>query len=245
MNVKIIDATYDPLTLLIYTKNTRLRGQVSMDDIQGWSYNKRLEHLEYMKGTIQSAFEFVRYTFEITGVSRSFTHQLVRTRNAVYAQESQRTVDVRDAEVLGVPSEYKIEAHELKELYGAMIDAGHPVQDARQILPNGIETSIIMNVSLRELMHMAEVRLCTRTAGEYQEVFKAMKAEVESRHPEFTNMLEVHCVKHGTCCFPNYTECPVQDSTFKVDDGFRSFVREAWEETDHVANPIAKDGKTM
>lgn len=246
MKVQLLDYQENALDILIYTKNTRLRQELRLEDIKYWNYNQKLEHLDYMKKTIQSSFEFVRYIFDINGVSRNFTHQLVRTRNACYAQESQRTVDVRDARVLGPDhQEFSEVADNIVGTYGDFIDEGMAVQDARNILPTGIETSITMGVSLRELMHMGEVRLCTRTQGEYQNVFREIRNEVLRVHPWLEGFIEVHCVKHGTCCFPNYTDCPIQDRVIKVEDDHRAFIKELWDQTDHVAVPVAKNGRTM
>lgn len=246
MKVELLDYQPQALELLIFTKNTRLRAEQTMQNIACWSMERKLEELDYMKKTIQSSFEFVTYVFNIEGVSRNFTHQLVRTRNAVYAQESQRTVDVRNSAVLG-PDHYhfNIAVQCSKNAYSDMIDEGVQVQDARNILPTGIETSITMGTNLRELMHMAETRLCKRTQGEYQEVFKAMKAAVVEVHPYFEDMIEVYCVKTGICCFPNYKECPVQQYTVKIADSHKQEIKGCWEANQHVANPIAKDGRTM
>ena len=84
MKVKLISYTQDALELLLLTKNTRLAndGLLTLDDIKGWSHDKKMQHIGYMRDTIQSSWEFVDYTFKISGVSRAFTHQLVRTRTA-------------------------------------------------------------------------------------------------------------------------------------------------------------------
>ncbi len=248
MKVKLIDYQKNALDLLIYTKNTRLKSELTMDDISKWDMAKKLDHLDYMKKTIQSSFEFVRYTFDISGVSRSFTHQLVRTRNAVYAQESMRTVDVRNAGFHNPSQSLLLEAASIiaKDAYAICIEDGIPIQDAREILPTGTLTSITMGTHLRELSHMAEVRLCKRTQGEYQQVFKLMKEEVCRVHPYFADMIEVYCVKTGICCFPNYTECPVQKHTVKIYDSMKQKIRDVWASSDHVANPIViSEGKTM
>lgn len=248
MKVKLLDYQPHALELLLYTKNTRLRQEVTMSDILAWDMEKKLEHLDYMKKTIQSSFEFVTYVFDIYGVSRNFTHQLVRTRNAVYAQESQRTVDVRDSAIIGIDNLTEnavLAAGYAKDAYATNIDAGNAVQDARNILPTGIETSITMGTNLRELAHMAEVRLCTRTQGEYQKVFKEMKERIVEVHPWAESLIEVYCVKTGICCFPNYKECPVQAQTITISDDHKKGIKLLWEETDHVANPVAKNGRTM
>jgi len=215
MKVTLKRYTPDALDLLLATKETRLGGT---DDPARWSEERKAEHLQYMLGTIKSSWEFVDYVFHISGVSRAFTHQLVRTRQGSYAQESQRTVDARDNGV--VLPEFETAAGELAftaitdrifRAYAEMIDAGEKPQNARAILPTATATSIWAKFNLRTLSDMARVRLCTRTQGEYQRVFREMCDEVVAVHPWAEPFLAVECVASGTCAFPNYgpDHCPI------------------------------------
>lgn len=244
MDVKLINYTKNALETLLYTKNTRLQGKQSIREIKYWSEEKKMEHFNYMLDTIQSSFEFVDYTFEISGVTRAFTHQLVRTRTGSYAQESQRTVDVRDSDVIntcGDPMYDKI-ADAILDSYASMIDAGIAAQDARGILPTNIATSIICKFDLRTLHNMSLLRLCTRTQGEYQNVFKQMVDCVKDVHPWAEQFLRVHCVWYGVCAFPRYTECPMQEHTHKPD---RVMLQAVFDHIKHEARPIAKGGMTQ
>ena len=246
MKVKLISYTEQALELLIYTKEARLSGGNTLLDIKEWPEEKKLEHLAYMLKTIKGAFEFVDYTFEIIEVSRAFTHQLVRTRTASFQQESLRAVDARTAGYSGPRNaKYDKAAISSFEAYGDLVDSGVPIQDARGILPIATHTGILMKANLRTLSTMAEHRLCTRTQGEYQEVFKRMKAEVIAIHPWAEPLLNAHCVQHGVCCFPNYDKCPVQPFTIHYTEAKREKIKQRWSETDHHSNPVAKDGRTM
>ncbi len=239
MNVELLSYTENALDLLIYTKNTRLQGEYTMEQISKMSQRWKDEQLDYMRKTIQSSFEFVTYAFKISGVTRSFTHQLVRSRHNSYAQESMRAVDVRDHTYRN-ETDVKNFDHALDfvfDVYKQMVDDGVAIQDAREILPTGIHTSIIIGANLRSLSDMASLRLCTRTAGEYQEAFKAIKAEVEKVHPWAEPFLQVACVKTGICQFPNYTECPIQEYTIKPTIGEMNAIKSVWEETNHIADP--------
>jgi thymidylate synthase ThyX len=245
--VKLINYTPDALELLLYTKNTRLQGAQSLEEIKAWSYEHKLVELSYMRDTIQSSWEFATYVFEITEVTRAFTHQLVRTRTGSYAQQSQRTVDVRE---MGYEStgDRILDSHGIETaiaLYGEAIDNGIPVQDARGALPINMHTEIIAQFNLRTLHNMAETRLCTRTQGEYQEVFKMMKAEVVKVNPWAEEFIEVFCVNYGTCCFPRYKECPIQRYVVDVSPSRKQHIKNLWDETNHEAIPVAKDGRTM
>jgi thymidylate synthase ThyX len=100
MKVFLENHTQDALNLLLKTKNTRLAHN---SDPATWSEEERQEHLAYMRDTIKSSWEFVDYVFRIEGVTRAFTHQLVRTRTGSYAQEAMRVIDASQHEVMEPP----------------------------------------------------------------------------------------------------------------------------------------------
>jgi len=239
MKVELLSCTPNALDLLIYTKNTRLQSGETLQSIGNKSDEWREEQLDYMKKTIQSSFEFVNYVFKISEVTRSFTHQLVRSRHNSYAQESLRAVDAREASYRNATNSPVMDnvLEMVFDAYAEMVDEGVPIQDAREILPTGIHTSIIVGANLRSLSQMDELRLCTRTAGEYQDVFKEMKGQVEMVHPWAEPFLQVACVKTGICQFPNYTECPIQPYTLALSDDYKENIKMAWKDTDHVADP--------
>lgn len=244
--VRLTYHTPDAIELLIYTKSTRLQGKQTIDEIKAWPYEKKLEELAYMRDTIKSSWEFVDYIFEIHGVSREFTHQFVRTRDMTgiddpafgepdanfgvvsFAQESQRTVDASGNGFV-LPTTLAAENREWFELklddsnrvYAEALSRGEPPQNARALLPTAVSTSIIVKASLRTLHHMAEVRLCTRTQGQYQDVFRLMRTAVYDVHPWAKGWIEVFCVNNGTCCFPRYNKCPIQGPLFNPETGLR------------------------
>lgn len=217
-----------------------------MQEIVNWPEQKKAEHLAYMFNTIQSAFEFVDYVFEIKNVSRALTHQLVRTRPNSYQQESMRTVDVRDHSCLQSCDDpvYAAAIEHSLLAYGSLVDKGYPVQDIRGILPTAIHTKITAKVNLRSLSDMALLRLCKRAEGEYQQVFKMIVEKVLEVHPWAAPMLQVHCIKYGVCAFPRYKKCPVQKFCAKPEQ-VRPAITNAWASIDHVATPKAIDGMTM
>lgn len=103
MKVELIDYTgkgardeaRHAANVLVFTKQTRLNMTPDlMKEIENWSWSKIEEELEYMANTIPSSWEFINYSFLITGVTRGFTHQFVRTRTGSYAQQTMRVLDV-------------------------------------------------------------------------------------------------------------------------------------------------------
>jgi flavin-dependent thymidylate synthase len=248
MKVTLLNYTLEALDLLLFTKQTRLAMNPGlMDEIREWPYERKMKELDYMLGTIHSSWEFVDYVFLIDGVSRAFTHQLVRSRSNSYAQQSQRTVDMSGFEYIvprelradpthivastnidsirimtpGAPSIYHTTMDEINGAYQAMIDEGVAPQDARGVLPTNVATNIVVKANLRSLSDMARLRLCTRTQGEYQDVFREIRARVIEVHPWAEPFLRVHCAATGVCAFPNYHECPIKGPLFNPDTGRR------------------------
>lgn len=224
MKVTLINWTPDPLETLIFTKNTRLHlDGTGMEEIKAWPEAKKMEELEYMKGTIKSSWEFVQLMFVIEGVTRAFTHQLVRHRvGTSFAQQAQRVVDLADFEDIPGPSIlanpeaqafWDIAMDEIRSNYAELTRGlGVKRQDARGIVPTNVSTNIIFGANLRTLHEMARIRLCVKAQGEFQDVFRAMRAAVVEVMPWVEDMIQVECCVSGTCAFPTYPvdDCPVK-----------------------------------
>jgi len=113
----------------------------------------------------ESVFEHVSFTFRIEGISRVCSHQLVRHRMASFTQQSQRYVPL-DPEFI-IPesidkSEFSEEVKKIlddsRKLYKKMVEKGIRKEDARFILPQAIETKIIVTMNGRELRHFISLR---------------------------------------------------------------------------------------
>lgn len=193
MRVTLISHTPEAAELLIFTKSTRLTMSPGlMDEIRAWPEEKKLAELEYMANTIPSSWEFVDYVFMIEGVSRAFTHQFVRSRNASYAQQTMRVLnmgefdyvmtdrvkaDVRARGLVDILNE------NIKSVYRQLIEMGLPVEDARGVLPTNIATNICAKFNLRAFVDLAKSRTGGRTQNEYQQVVNAMCDAVLKVHP--------------------------------------------------------------
>ena len=201
MKIELIDYTGagspDPArhaaNLLVFTKQTRLQmAPEGLKAIESWSQEQIEEQLNYMANTIPSSWEFVDYTFMINGVTRAFTHQLVRTRTGTYAQQTMRVLDVSGWDFSTGPTIanspdmdafYKDSMSIIDLWYKSLINQGAAIEDARGILPTNIHTNIAAKFNLRNLSEMFRKRASSRTQGEYREVIEGMKAEVLRVHP--------------------------------------------------------------
>lgn len=184
------------VNILLFTKNTRLNMTVGgVVDVATWSPDQKYEQLKYMTNTNPGSWEFVDYTFLIERVTRAFTHQLVRTRHASYAQQTMRVLDVSTGpgwEYLTGPS---IKGNDKREkvyngvmdiiahTYKEMIVHGAEVQDARGILPTNILTNIVMKCNMRTFIELCRKRVSPRVQDEYRTVLEGMKMAVRRVHP--------------------------------------------------------------
>jgi flavin-dependent thymidylate synthase len=154
-----------------------------LEEIKAWPREKKMAELKYMSTTIPSSWEFCDITFVIEGVSRAFTHQLVRTRTASYAQQAMRIVNMTGFEYHSGPSfKYNTPAQErygeamydISEAYRELIEMGVKPEDARGVLPTDILTNICMKINLRNFSDLVKKRMTPRVQDEYAEVLKQM-----------------------------------------------------------------------
>ncbi|MEV0729043.1 FAD-dependent thymidylate synthase [Polymorphospora sp. NPDC050346] len=141
-----------------------------------------------------SVLEHGSVTFYFTGVSRSFTHELIRHRHFSYSQLSQRYVPERDAAMVEPrviaedPELHKkfVEATEasvraytelLEGLEARFADVEHATlrrkqarQAARAVLPNATETRIVVTGNYRAWRHFIGMRATEQADVEIREL---------------------------------------------------------------------------
>jgi thymidylate synthase (FAD) len=162
-----------------------------MEDMSEESVRKVLRTI--MNSGHFSALEHVSYTFAVDGVSRAMTHQLVRHRLASYNQQSQRYVAYETEPCFIVPPSVKDDpevrarfdaaASASFAAYRELVESGVAPEDARYLLPNAMETKIVITMNVRELLHFFELRCCKRAQWEIRELALEMLALAEPTAP--------------------------------------------------------------
>lgn len=185
LNVKLLSHTPDPektvsaAAKLCYSKSSI--EQIMSREVTG-SQDDFLSKLTD-SGHL-SPIEHASFSFAIEGISRACSHQLVRHRLASYSQQSQRYVNQANQFRYVIPSVIRgddalracfekameetrksyVKLHEMLIQKGLSSEAAK--EDARFVLPNAIETRIIMTMNARELLHFFNQRLCNRAQWE-------------------------------------------------------------------------------
>jgi len=157
----------------------------------------------------ESPIEHAVYTWRISGVSRVLTHQLVRHRIASYSQRSQRYVKEDQFDFItpptiaqskktwyvpvdGAPEHNKMATAEeyykyvmefLADAYDVLYkELEIPKEDARFVLPNACETSIIVSMNPRAFRNFLNLRLDKKAQWEIKLLAALMLESIPNYH---------------------------------------------------------------
>lgn len=201
--VSLVWMTPDPLGA-VASFNAMYSGRVvrSLDDVTDEDRYQAL--MDVQQTHLQAPLEAIKLHFLIEGVDRAFTHQLVRQRTAVYAQESMRFAvlgDLLDATTLppSLQGTQRTEPGEdgsmdkdaqrqrrtwddairaVDQAYHRLVEGGMPAEEARGLLPHATATRIHFITDMRNLKDHAGNRLCTQAQFHWRSVFAQMVQEV-------------------------------------------------------------------
>ena len=225
MKVKLIQVTQNPIDVMWTAARTCYSAKSPIEiwddrwDGMTECYTKTAEqftekHWNLVKKVLdsghQSIAEHVYFTFAIEGISRACSHQLVRHRaGIVFSQQSQRYVEFKDGNFNFVYPDcieksedvfsYDKCIEHISHVYNYMIQKGMKAEDARSVLPNATKTNITMSVNFRELIHLCNLRLCTRAQKEIRDLFKEIVKEVKGVDERLASYLVPQCEVHGVC----------------------------------------------
>lgn len=183
---------------------------------------------EYIRNLIDSGhgsvLEHVNWTFIASGVSRGFTHQLVRHRAGFsYSQLSQQYYDESDADFVAPPSLKKSTSLYKKwvnamqsslDLYRELIASAQKLSisnsfsnkeklreirtTARSILPNAIETKIVFTANARAIRNFLETRGAIEGDWEMRDVSSQIFNIVKEDAPSLFQDFEIVALEDGS-----------------------------------------------
>ena len=222
MKVTVINWPKNPLKS-IYCAVENMNGNM-IHDLDEINIKDALETIkELTKTQLNTAMEFGgSYVFQIEGIPRAMTHQIVRNRvGASYSQESMRFVtkegddfdfhsgsSVDNVEKQKAYVNYMCQA---KSNYERLLELGVDNQDARGILPINTNTKIGVRYNLLTMINVLQVRLCYQSQPFWVELADKMVKEVERvSGKNVADLLVKYCVRYGECGFKSVydRDCP-------------------------------------
>ena len=224
--------------------------------------------VERLKTGHASPLEQVWFEFAISGVSRAFSHQFVRHRVGIsFEQQSQRYVTYKKGEFpYSIPKSVEKAgmSEQMEDLFGKagalyeeLVEAGVPAEDARFLLPNATTTNFKITVNFQSLLHICDLRLCTRAQWEFRRVAALMRAEVAKAVPELGGYLQPKCgeLRTGYCdeSVEDWEACPIgrvrphKDALFRLYDQYRKgelqpLREEDWDAIEGIGAEVAGGG---
>jgi thymidylate synthase (FAD) len=217
MNVKLIGFTPNPEKLpAMAAKLTHSKSKPEdLDKSSDKELEKILGHVMNLGHT--SVIEHTCFSFAISDVSRSLTHQLVRHRIASYAQQSQRYVNLKEPNYVTPPKiaknkemkkAYDKTMENIWQEYNELLDLGVPMEDSRYVLPNAACTNIIVTMNARSLINFFELRCCLNAQWEIRQLANKMLKEVKKVAPTIFKKAGPSC-KSKKICPENKKDCPL------------------------------------
>lgn len=148
----------------------------------------------------------LNYTFAIEKVSRACSHQLVRHRIASFSQQSQRYITVkRLSEKIVVPpsigsnEDFDALIESASIAYQKLVESGIPKEDARFVLPNAAETSLLLTMEGKSLVHFLGLRTCNRAQWEVRALADMILDQLRVVEPSIFNRAGPYCYQLGYC----------------------------------------------
>ena len=141
-----------------------------------------------------ATLRFAHADFEISGISRICSHQIVRVAHAGILQQSQRYVEqtnieyVLPPELHNMPEDFRSNwMHTLlacNDLYSAAIELGMKKEDARYILPQSCTTSLRMCMNFQAWRDFLKNRTDKAAQWEVREVANEIMRLLHEQCPE-------------------------------------------------------------
>jgi flavin-dependent thymidylate synthase len=186
--VFLLSATPDPLGA-VAAMSMMYEGRVIRDLAEITDDERRHYYDECFKTTLKAPLEAIDFHFMVEGVTRAHTHQEVRQRTAVFAQESMRfavkeKILARPGPLISQDAEAKKTWEKgvefIHQLYLTLIAQGIPAEEARGLLPHDTLTRLHHKVNLKNLMDELGKRTCTQAQFDWKMWAAGVKAAIHN-----------------------------------------------------------------
>lgn len=211
IKVHLISKSENPLLSMAFAaKLCYYKGKDILELYHSLAANKR-EQERIVKHCIDhrhtSVLEHTMFMFGFEGVGRNFTHQLVRHRNTSYEQQSLHYIEAPSDFDMAKPSNItEGEGRHMDAVkdyafgvYKDLINNGMFKEDARHVLPSGIETKIVATANLRQWMHFINLRMCMVNCEEIRLAAIQIRQHIIDEIPMMREYLGPNCYVHGVC----------------------------------------------
>ena len=167
----------------------------------GICYNSNLEEGTCIKRAISckdkghlATLRFAHAVFHVSGISRTCSHQFVRSKHLDFLQRSQRYCSEKTTEFV-IPESLKDDPEVLYQfakqqyLYNNLIQAGVKKEDARFVLPEATTTELIVTGNFQAWLDFIALRADKHAQWEIREVAKTINNILSEHAPGLFNWM--------------------------------------------------------
>ena len=227
MKIKLINKPENIIDLIYVSARTcyNAGSPIDMwDEVKNISQDKKMKLIKsVISSGHTSTLEHINFTWCIEGVSRALLAQISRHRHISLSVQSQRYVEIKEniqdidtlimhlnagkETLISIANKYFVDVNESNYLvyirnlldYLEAIQKGYKPEDARMFLPNATKTNMVISMNLRELIHICNLRMCTRSQTEIRKMVKEMAHTIINSEQWLEPYLQPKCEQLGFC----------------------------------------------
>lgn len=195
MNIEVLNYTHNPLTTI--GENASICYNTKLKDS---NHASRIAKRVINDGHGRN-LEFADLTVEISGVSARVIRELythiqgtsrvqASTRYITYDNFTYHTPELTEKQ----EQVYHKCMKNIRESYKQLKDLGLENDKTGYILPLAMDTTMVLKINARALIHMANLRMCQRALKEYRELMKEFKRVVSELDDEWKWIADNHMI---------------------------------------------------
>ena len=100
---------------------------------------------------------------------------------------------------IGSNDDFETFIKQASEAYQKLVDQDIPREDARFVLPNAVESSMLLTMEGHSLMHFLGLRTCNRAQWEIRALADMMLEQLRGVEPRVFNRAGPYCYQLGYC----------------------------------------------
>lgn len=198
--ITIIDYTAKPITFIGKTAGICYGSNTEKDNL---NYKRGLKNIKDNHGR---TFEYPDVTMILDGYSARvlrevYTHIIGTSR----MQASTRYINYCNKFEYYIPVDLEdnVLYHEtmknIQKAYQELLNQGYKKEDVANLLPLGLNSKMVLKINLRAILHMAEVRMCSRAYVEYRELMNDMRKALSKLDEEWLELSKLMKPRCATC----------------------------------------------
>lgn len=134
-----------------------------------------------------ATLRFAHATFHVSGISRTCSHQFVRSKFLDFLQRSQRYCNESETQFVVPNTDMAAlitDSYQASlDTYNKLIEAGVKKEDARFVLPNGGTTELVVTGNFQAWLDFIKLRADTHAQWEIRQVAKEINNKLSEHAP--------------------------------------------------------------